>query len=306
MRLRPETVLPLISLIQHLAYHGYSIWLFSASDIKTIVAPSFLFSFFTALALGRFGISSPPEVLDLLYRSPRTLFWIWINLMTFVINNQRRPCSILEDTYNKPWRPMPSKRLTQTQALVLVWSFHQIAIAASFYLGGTRQCLILILLGYWYNQLGGGDDSVVVRSLINTGGYMQFTTGALEVLAGKVTLTRQLFTWQVVIAAIIFSTGYSQDMPDQRGDAKRGRRTVPLVVGDLNARWLLGTLVVFWSVFCPVHLGSSFMGYTVITFLGAVVATRFLLLTSCQDDARTFKIWNLWLAAIFTLPAWSA
>lgn len=90
-----------------------------------------------------------PAASQLSRRVPPTFFWLWINLLPFTIDNQRRPASIAEDELNKPWRAMPSRRLTPAQARTLMLCLYPVALAASLALGGLDQCLWAIALGFW-------------------------------------------------------------------------------------------------------------------------------------------------------------
>ena len=92
-------------------------------------------------------------------------FWTWINLLPFAIDNQRQPAAIAEDSLNRPWRPMPSNRLTQKQARQIMFTIYPVAGLTSLYAGGLHQCIPLMVLGYWYNDCGGADISCVVRKL---------------------------------------------------------------------------------------------------------------------------------------------
>lgn len=46
--------------------------------------------------------------------------------------------------------------------------------------GGLRQNISLILLGSWYNNLGGADGHPFIRNAINALGYICLTSGAME------------------------------------------------------------------------------------------------------------------------------
>lgn len=286
------------------AYHIYSVWLFTFSDIKTIIAPSFAFALFTAPAVSVFGISPVPQVGDLLQRAPLSILWLWINLLPFEIDNQRQPDSIAEDALNKPWRTMPSKRMTPYQARTLMLCLYPIALATSLYIGGTKQCLSLMALGYWYNDLRGADDSWVIRNLINACGFNRFASGALEVMLGGTqhTSTTALILWLLCIAAIVFTTVQTQDMYDQLGDSLRGRLTIPLVFGDAPGRWSIAVPMAFWCFFCPWFLGSLPVGFAISIGLGGMVACRTLMFRSVPADRVTFRWWNLWLATLYSLP----
>ncbi|KAI0177364.1 hypothetical protein BJ166DRAFT_506809 [Pestalotiopsis sp. NC0098] len=303
-------------LIHWVAYHVYSIWLFTFSDIKTIIVPSLLFALFTAPGLPSLGVpahlvSEAVSVSKLVSAIPRVLFWVWINLLPFNIDNQRQQDSILEDKINKPWRTLASGRMKPTQARNIMMCLYPVALLTSLRVGGTEQCVSLMALGFWYNDLRGADCSWVVRNIINAAGFNRFTTGALDVLLQTLDLceghtcarsSSGLIYWQFIIAFIVFSTVQTQDMYDQEGDAERGRATMPLVIGDALARKVIAVAMVFWSVLCPAYVGSSILGFAAAGGLGGLISVRCLLCRSVAADKTTFLLWNMWLTCIYLLP----
>lgn len=282
-------------------YHLHSIWLFTRSDLKTIVGPSALFAVSNAAA--RCNSIEP------LTRIPLVIFWIWMNLLPFDIGNQRSSSAIAEDLLNKPWRPLPSGRLTQKQARIIMIVAYASAIFASSQTGGLRQCLALIALGTWYNDFGGADYNAVVRNLINAFGYLSFISGALEI-ALPASLTpfddRKTAMWLLILGGIIWTTVHAQDLADQEGDSARGRKTVPLEMGDLPARIIIFIGVPLWSVIClrfwapPAAITCAHLA------LCTLVAWRTYNLRSARQDSRTFKYWNLWIGSTYILPLCAA
>lgn len=290
-----------------IVYHIYSLWLFTASDLKTIVAPSLVFGVVNALAASQYEIESYPEALK--ETVPRrlclTLCWIWLNLLPFTINNQKSPDSIREDAANKPWRTLPSERMTPQQARNLMLILYPVAVALSAYIGGLRQSVGLVILGVWYNNFAGGDASCLVRNLINAYGYVCFASGAMEVSLGlSLPMKPRLVGWFGMIAAIIFTTVHLQDMYDQEGDNARGRKTVPLVLGDSWGRWTAAIPLLFWGIACPYYWRTSVVAIMLCATMAGLVAARSLLFRSVESDVLTFKLWNIWVALIFSLPHW--
>ncbi|PHH76104.1 hypothetical protein CDD80_1834 [Ophiocordyceps camponoti-rufipedis] len=219
-------------------YHAYSIWLFTRSDIKDIILPSLLYSLVTLPSLSPiFGIITPP--LSLVQRLPLALFWTWINLLPITIDNQRQPDSITEDAINKPWRTLPSQRMTPRNATTLMICLYPLALLSSLFTGGFQQSLSLTVLSFWYNNLRGAQDNLITRQVLNAAGFNCFATGALTVLVGRAgpLTTGPFLTWQLMLIAVVATTVQTQDMYDQKGDAERGRHTVPLDLGDGFARW---------------------------------------------------------------------
>jgi len=301
------------------AFHLYSVWLFTSSDLKTIVIPSTAFGLLNGIAVSLCDLNTlsfqpnlhlPPPA-QILRRTPMILLWTWINLLPFAINNQRQPDAIQEDMLNKPWRPLPSQRLSPQTAKRIMLALFFAAIVTSLFLGNLFQCLALVLLGHLYNDRRGGDVSCLARNLINACGFVCFFSGAMQVAIGgrrgvegqRAESALQLpGWWYLVIACIVFSTVQTQDMYDQRGDAVRNRKTVPLVIGDGRARWTIAVPMALWCWVTPWLWASSPLAYMAPVFLGVAVAARTLRLRSEEEDKTTFRLWNLWLMSIYLLP----
>ncbi|KAI4594759.1 hypothetical protein KJ359_007562 [Pestalotiopsis sp. 9143b] len=173
-----------------------------------------------------------------LHRLPTVVLWTWINLLAFTVNNQRSPSAVTEDRLNKPWRPIPSGRLSTDQARTVGTFAHLLAQASSLLIGGGLiQSVFLSFFGYIYNDLGGGDRGFVIRNALNAIGFTSFASGALEVAAGDKSVLAEPNTmiWLGLIALVVATTVHSQDMYDQEGDAIVGRHTVPLVIVSIYA-----------------------------------------------------------------------
>lgn len=296
------------AIIEATTFHCHSVWLFTSSDLKTIVGPSFVFGATNALARVNYGLEYPKEKLgtEMLQRLPLVLLWIWMNLLPFTINNQKTLEAIKEDEMNKPWRTLPSRRMTPRQAEGLMLALYPLSVGLSWLTGGVRQSVGLIVLGTWYNNFGGGDTNFFVRNLINACGYVCFTSGAMEVALGfPVPLETRLVRWLGVVAAIIFTTVHLQDMYDQTGDSLRGRKTMPLVIGDVPARWTIAIAMVFWGSFCPCYWNGRPAVVALSHLLASIVAARSLLFKTVEGDRLTFKIWNAWMVLVFVLPLMS-
>ena len=283
-----------------------TIWLFTYSDLKTIVGPKTAFGILSALSGPILTKNASPSLATVLSRIPVVLFWTWINLLPFAIDNQRQPEAIQEDAENKPWRSMPSKRMSQRHARCLVFCLYPAAFVASLKVGGMKQCLALMVLGYWYNDRGGADRNCIIRNLINAFGFICYASGATEV-ASRTELLDNPFKpvalqWFLIIGAVVFSSVHTQDMYDQAGDSLRGRQSVPLVIGDTPARWTIAIAVAFWSYVCPAfwHLGASCRAVSMV--LGAIIVLRTLTKTAVAADKLTFRVWNMWMVMMYLMP----
>ncbi|KAL8709872.1 MAG: hypothetical protein Q9220_005488 [cf. Caloplaca sp. 1 TL-2023] len=302
MKMKYQTFLP--GSLHALAFDIYTMWLFTFSDLKTIVGPKTAFGVCSALCADIFQLPSKPSQV-IIWRTPIVALWVWINLLPFAISNQRQPAAIVEDAINKPWRPMPSHRLTMAQAKRRMLGLYAIAIGISLYVGALRQCVVLIFLGYWYNDLGGADKNPLIRNLINGCGFVCYTSGAMEVAYGEglqLAADGLLTRWLGLIGAVVTSSVHTQDMYDKAGDSIRGRRTVPLVIGDWWSRLSIAAAIFVWSYLGLRFWNADRLQCAPVLALGLVVIRRTLTLKNVDQDRTTFKVWNAWIVALYTLP----
>lgn len=306
--INPRLPLTIKEAFSNTIFLGYTLWLFTFSDLKTIVIPSTIFGITNSLAASRHHILPIESVHHtyLLCRSPLVLLWVWINLVPFTIGNQMTASSVAEDTINKPWRPLPSRRLSSSHARIMVLLFYVVAQMFNIYTRcGIRQGLGLFLLGVWYNNLGGADHHPLVRNAINALGYVCFTSGAMEAALGiplPLSTSPRLIEWLGVIAGIIMTTVHVHDMCDQEGDALRDRRTLPLVIGDMPARWVIAFWMLVWGICCPMFWGTIFAAQVSSLVLAISVGLRTLLYRDVSSDKVTCLIWNIWMSFVYFLP----
>lgn len=96
-------------------------------------------------------------------------------------------------------------------------------MAMKWYLGVFAEGMWILVLVWMYNDLRGGDH--LLRDQLIAAGSLGFNGGSLR-LAGGVgrTVNDEGHLWTVMIAAVILTTGYIQDLKDQVGiDCGRGR-----------------------------------------------------------------------------------
>jgi hypothetical protein len=90
-------------------------WEFTESNFFTFVVPNTAFGILGASAGSRLGNDSVTHPLDLLRRFPIVVAFNWLNVLVFDLSNQRHPESVHEDLANKPWRPIPTGKVTPEQ-----------------------------------------------------------------------------------------------------------------------------------------------------------------------------------------------
>lgn len=235
----------------------------------------------------------------------KSIAWTLLSLLIFNLANQRLPNSILEDQLNKPYRCIASGRLSPTRArhlLLLLLPIH--ILLTHFYLGGRNEALFLMVLTWAYNDLAAGDEHFLIRHITNALGFTTFGAGAATVGIGSVRqLNTTAYQWLAFIAVIITFTIQFQDMEDQEGDCLRDRKTMPLVIGDGTTRKFNTATIMVFSIVAPIFWQLKWWGYIIQVGLGAWIAVRCMAIDrGVKRDRVTFRLWCLWLMAIYLLP----
>ena len=288
-----------------ISFHLKTLWLFTRSDLKSMIYPNVVFGVASAMSGPAITTNRKPDLVKVISNVPSVALWLWLNLLLFNISNQRLSSSIVEDKVNKPWRPLPSDRLSPAEARVLLLLVIPTVLICSLYLGATTEVLLLMSLTWMYNDLGGGDEDFLVRNLINAFGMSFYGSGAIVIACGKnCELTASGCQWIALVGVIIMTTLQVQDMSDQKGDAMRGRKTMPLVVGDGFARWTIGLSVIGWSAGVPAFWKADIKAYISPILIGGVLAVRILTMRSVEADKGTWRLWCLWMISLYLLPWW--
>ncbi|KAL8693256.1 MAG: hypothetical protein Q9218_001890 [Villophora microphyllina] len=282
-----------------LLYHLHTLLLFTFSDIKNILIPQTLLGLVTALCCSH--PSTPSAVLG---RLPHTIAWVWLHLLVFNTSNQTQPSSQIEDLQNKPWRPLPSKRISHGEARALFYATSALATMLSVGIGGLRESALLMGLYVLNNDLSLGDSGAVSRNALNAAGYTTFAFGAVAILTHGTgcAVTQQGYLWLLLLAAVILTTGQCQDLEDQDGDRAKGRSTIPLLFGDEVGRWSVIVPMAGWTFFAPRYWDCNFQYSMVLLAIGAVVMKR-LVIGDKEGYKKTFRLWNCWIIALYMLPA---
>lgn len=285
---------------------AYTIWLFTRSDLKTILVPTSIFGITNSLALSSYGLSPDANGGGLApHRLPLVLFWIWIHLLSFNVNNQRSPASVAEDKLNKPWRPLAAGRISPPVARMLGIIVCPTTTAVSLAMGvAWRQSLLGVLLTVWYNKWGGSEVDPLLRNFITGLGYVCFTSGALEVAAGLPLplFEGRLAAWLAILLAVVTTTMHVQDLEDVEGDRQRDRRTAPIVLGDAACRWSIALPMLGWGILCPWFWNVGPFVAAASCFLAFTVAWRTLFMRDEAADRVTFWAWNAWMSSLYVLP----
>jgi 4-hydroxybenzoate polyprenyltransferase len=143
----------------------------------------------------------------------------------------------------------------------------------------------------------------LIRNLLQGIALVLHARGSTIVAAGpNYTLGSDSFLWFAIIGAIVFTSIQTQDLEDMEGDAKRDRRTLPLVFGETVGRFSVAIPVSAWSILSPLFWRLELVGYVPSCVVGFTIAFRVLVWKNIRSDKITWKLWCLWIITIYLLP----
>ncbi|KAB8254242.1 UbiA prenyltransferase family-domain-containing protein [Aspergillus pseudonomiae] len=286
------------------------IWLFSESDIPTFVLPNSAFGLLGALAGPALADGSIfPSAIDLVfYRLPLVILFNWAVVFIFQLANQRSPEAIQEDRLNKPWRPLPTGRISAEQTRRLLLVAIPAVLALTYGLRVWQESALIMILAWMYNDLKGGDE--LSRDLVIAIAYGLFNASSLRIALGSSAdlnpaaahISRRGYLWITMISGVILTTMSIQDLKDMAGDRSRGRLTIPLLVGPTRSRWLIAALVLCWGPACVFFWGLPLRCYIAPCAMAVGVAASVVWQRDIRSDAAAWRLWCAWLVVLYLLP----
>jgi len=234
---------------KNLLYHLHTLFLFTHDQFFDTIIPGTVFGLLTTLAGP--ALSLPAQsVLAVLLRAPAISAWLWLIILQFCLQNQCSEGAEEEDAINKPWRPIPSQRITHVNATRLLMAVRLAAVTASWYLGVLYPFLVWSVLGSLYNDYGGSDRSGIVRNLFCGGFFTCSFGGALMIALNTSSVSKAAGQWTFLVCwLILMTTIQTQEFRDEIGDTKRGRKTLVTELGRVGALWTVYVAVTFWSLY---------------------------------------------------------
>ena len=234
------------------------------------------------------------------------VLWIWLHLLIEDISNQRQRESISEDAVNKPWRPITSGRISTLEARSVLQALVPSTLILSLLLGSFTPSVTLMTFIWLYNDLDGGDAGPWQRNAINAVALACFGRGASEVLIAEMPTGPDdavINRWHIMMAAVVATTIQAQDLPDIAGDRVRGRKTMPLLYGEMWTRGSLAIFIPVWSVVCPYFWGmTSPKSWIAPLSIGSLMTVCTLFARKQPTDEMVWKLWCLWITIIYALP----
>lgn len=117
------------------------------------------------------------------FNSLQSVAWIWIHLLLCNVSNQAR--SKEEDAVNRPWRPLPSGRINQSQAIILrYWTVVICVLWSSSYGLDLIAVTIALIATTWLYDEGGASKTALGKNFCNVAGYVSFELGATKLMGG--------------------------------------------------------------------------------------------------------------------------
>lgn len=295
------------SLGPNIKFHARTLLLFTYDQILDTVIPGTAFGALAALSSSALNLPSQNSF-SVLQRIPQASLWLWVVILQFCVQNQRSKASMQEDSVNKPWRPMPSHRMTSEQAERLLDVTNIIASALSYKLNVMQIFLVYTCLITLYNDYGGGNKSGIVRNMFCGAGFTCYFSGALSICIGSEnTLSSAAWDWIATTAfGILATTIQTQDFRDEAGDKARGRHTLVTELGRKVAFWTVFVSVSFWSIYTPLRFFAVGSKTAILhVFFGGVllvVATRAYRERNNRLDRTMYRVWCLWILSFCFLP----
>jgi 4-hydroxybenzoate polyprenyltransferase len=248
----------------------------------------------------------------------QSLFWIWIHLLQCNVSNQYKTRE--EDLLNKPWRPLPSGRITLDSARNLRWALCGICLSVSSLYSWTLACISLALtfttIAYDEYGLAG---HWVGKNFAGVFGYTTFGAGTLMLMgmSSASFIPVPIHTYATLFksgqtkaldniarrallynALVIFTTLHAQDFADVDGDRQMFRQTFPIYF-PIVSRIVISLAIPIWSVYLTNAWQVRGIASHAIVCIGFWVALRFWTKRWREADAKSYVFYNvsgnLWL-----------
>jgi 4-hydroxybenzoate polyprenyltransferase len=260
----------------------------------TLVAPALGFASGAATAAGAF----PREV----FSRDLVLFPLIGLTMAAVLNAASNAlnqiCDLEIDRVNKPRRPLPSGRMSLTEA----WLFTAFAYAAALGLawqvapGGRRECFWIAVAATLITFLYSVPPVRTKRLGIWANVTIAIPRGVLLKVAGwsAVKTILGVEPWFIggIFGLFLLGASTTKDFADMEGDARGGCHTLPIIYGVRRAAWMISPsfvvpfVMISAGVFAGILTGNPILLHTlsiVMTAYGIYVC--YLMLRRPEDLA---------------------
>ncbi|KAK8133679.1 hypothetical protein PG984_005691 [Apiospora sp. TS-2023a] len=246
-------------------------YLFAVSDIPAVTLPAM------AIALAIAGPCSWQRITF-------ALLWVQLHLLPFQVKNQLN--GIDEDRMAKPYRPLPSGRITVGQATLLHRVSFLLMWAAAFQANTVACTLVYSIAIVSYNE-GGLSEFAVPRNLVGALGIGCYCWGTTTILGMNPPMNDVL-----AITAVILM-GHAQDFRDRSADQARGRTSIPLLLSQPVARWSLAAISAAWTVGLILLWQPPVLATLAYVTMGVLYTAGFLSSYDEKDDYYSYCWYGL-------------
>ncbi|KAG1734498.1 UbiA prenyltransferase family [Suillus lakei] len=268
--------------------HFKTAWLFTRSDFKTVIFPVMIFATVVSPRRNPLALSG-------------ALCWLWFHLFQFNASNQSY--SAHEDVLNKPWRPVPSGRISVKDSRALRWGLMVFCLGLS----SLFSLHVVITSGVYTVLLIMHDDlhlshHPIFKNLCNAGGFLTYELGSSLILSGGSSLDRTSIKALSCSAFVIIMTIHAQDFADINGDRRSGRRTLPIVAPEGSRIYMLCALPLFSFALASFWSLGPFSSVLFVS-MGSWVGLRYFLFRDKIRDESNFCLYIIWFMGVHLLPA---
>ncbi|KAG2067696.1 hypothetical protein BDR04DRAFT_1211965 [Suillus decipiens] len=256
--------------------HIMTLFLFTKSDMLTVLIPITLFTFVAA---------HHPNMT----RIPDTIIWIWLHLLKHDIYNQIQDPE--EDKKNKPYRPLPAGRITAQNAADVRWLLVPVCLIFSAMYGSKAlACSAFIeALSILYNEFG-GDKSGLSKNLLTAIAYAAFELGATVMIGSSIDkVGARAVTFNFVMFA---TTLHAQDFKDEEGDRLAGRRTL-VTLFPTFARMSMMISIPLWSLYLSRLWKMDLVCSVAFIAYGTIVGARFMVYRTASAHKKSCKLYSV-------------
>ncbi|GGV55498.1 UbiA family prenyltransferase [Streptomyces spectabilis] len=251
---------------------------------------------FTAAACAHHNITGHARV------PPLATSIVLFALYQYVFDTPNQATGAEEDRGNKPHRPIPSGMVTSRGLLRRFWCAMPLYTLLSWLTGTLAWVLLWQAIVISLNLIARPRHYLWVKPITMLAG-----TGAQLAAAWQLVAPLDAVAWHWVLILVV---GFNlplmfEDVRDMDGDARIGRRTLPLLIGHWPVRiWFALImaalpLVLHIMLFAPTNAGPIATATCTLstTALSWTAAVRALLLRHVKADRITYQLYTFTYAA---------
>ncbi|KAJ7686495.1 UbiA prenyltransferase family-domain-containing protein [Mycena rosella] len=227
--------------IRNAIYHEFRVfWDFTWRDWSASLIPGMMY---TTAALR--SLTPTPSTSQIASSLACSFCYFLLYIYSFDIANQIN--GVAEDRINKPDRPLSSGRVSLQGAYIRWYTTTAAHLLVSAALGVLPWGMLWVAITV-YTSFCGGDKHWFTKNLV----FM--SVGSLCLLHASwalvTPLTAREWRWALTLSGVFGVVANVQDMRDVDGDRVAGRRTLPILLGDLNFRRVMVIVIAATPFFC--------------------------------------------------------